>query len=763
MSLHLWIIPLLALTGGAINGLLGRRFDKKTVSTVGLAFVGAAFAMALVTAWRFAGLPQDSIPYVERFAPWIRAGDFSADFAFYLDQLSLVMLLVVTGVGFLIHIYSAGYMAHEGGYYRYFAYLNLFMFFMLTLVLANNYLLMFIGWEGVGLASYLLIGFFFRRDSAASAGKKAFIVNRIGDFGFLIGLFLLIRQFHSLNFDRVFREVSTMGVEKDGIGLLTTIGLLLLVGAAGKSAQIPLYVWLPDAMEGPTPVSALIHAATMVTAGVYMVARTNPIFDRAPTALMAVAIVGCVTALFAATMGIAQTDIKKVLAYSTISQLGYMFLACGVAAFSAGIFHLMTHAFFKGLLFLAAGSVIHSLRGEQDMRRMGGLRREIPVTFWCMTAATFAIAGTPLFSGFFSKDQILWKAWSSPYGSWIYWLVAVFTAFLTAFYMFRLWFLTFFGEFRGAKGTGAEHAGHGHKKDVPALPEEIAIEVTVPDTSTETAKNEIIRRRGLILHLFTEGEGPTAETTIKAQIPTKRVEGLETWLREQTGGRASYTIREARRAYTAETAEAPKGHAHESPRIMLVPMIILAVLSVAGGWIGWPQAIGGSNHLDHFLSPVFKVSAEAMPAGTTPGEPRGEAASQHAEENVELLFTGISVGAAFLGFLLAWYLYHRRRDLPERVAVQLGGFYRTVLDKYYVDEIYATVLVKPLIYFSTQVLWQDIDVKTIDGAVNESAGGAREVSDTVRHMQSGNVRSYAGWVAAGAALVVVYMIWSGLR
>jgi NADH-quinone oxidoreductase subunit L len=770
MSLYLWIIPLLALTGGAINGLFGRRFNHKTVTAVGLAFVGAAFAMALVVAWRFAGLPQDSIPYTERFASWIRAGDFSADFAFYLDQLSLVMLLVVTGVGFLIHIYSAGYMAHEGGYYRYFSYLNLFMFFMLTLVLANNYLLMFIGWEGVGLASYLLIGFFFRRDSASSAGKKAFIVNRIGDFGFLIGLFLLIQHFHTLNFDRVFREVSTFGVEKDGAGLMTTIALLLLVGATGKSAQIPLYVWLPDAMEGPTPVSALIHAATMVTAGVYMVARSHPIFDRAPTALMAVAIVGCVTALYAATIGIAQTDIKKVLAYSTISQLGYMFLACGVAAYSAGIFHLMTHAFFKGLLFLAAGSVIHSLGGEQDMRRMGGLRHEIPVTFWCMTAATFAISGAPLFSGFFSKDQILWKAYSSPYGSWIYWVAAVFTAFLTAFYMFRLWFMTFFGEFRGARGEGGEHAGHGHKehkKDVPMLPEEISIEVTVPDQFTETAKNEIIRRKGLILHLFTEGEGPSAETMIKAQVPTKRLDGLEAWLREQTGGRASYTIREAKRAYTAEIAAgvtpAAHGFAHESPRIMLVPMIILAVLSVIGGWVGWPRAIGGNNHFDAFLSPVFKVSAEAMPAGAEPGEPRGEAAAQHEEQNREIAFTAISVGAAFLGFLLAWYLYHRRRDLPERIAAQLGRVYGIVLNKYYVDEIYATVFVKPLLYFSTHLLWQDIDVKTIDGAVNESAGGARELSDSVRHMQSGNVRSYAGWVAAGAALVVVYMIWSGLR
>src|SRR5205823_2432937 len=387
-----------------------------------------------------------AIPHIETVAPWIRVGTFQADFAFYLDQLSLVMLLVVTGVGLLIHIYSIGYMWEEGGFHRFFCYLNLFMFFMLTLVFASNYLLMFIGWEGVGLASYLLIGFWFTKDSAASAGKKAFIVNRIGDFGFMIALFLLIKHFGSLNFDQVFQSISPMKPETAGAGLLTGIGVLLMVGACGKSAQIPLYVWLPDAMEGPTPVSALIHAATMVTAGVYMVARSHLIFERAPSALTVVAILGTLTAFFAATIGIAQTDIKKVLAYSTISQLGYMFLACGVAAFSAGIFHLMTHAFFKGLLFLSAGSVIHALGGEQDMRRMGGLRTKIPWTFWTMTAATFAIAGIPPLAGFFSKDQILWKAWSSPYGSWIYWAVAVITALLTSFYMFRLWFLTFFGE-----------------------------------------------------------------------------------------------------------------------------------------------------------------------------------------------------------------------------------------------------------------------------------------------------------------------------
>ncbi len=672
VNFHLWLIPLLPLVGAGINGLLGRRFSRPLVAAVGLTFVAASVATAWWVAIQFWGLPLQAIPHSERLAPWIISGNFSVDFGFYLDQLALVMVLIVTNVGFLIHIYSVGYMWEEGGFYRYFAYLNLFMFFMLTLVLASNYLVMFIGWEGVGLASYLLIGFFFTRDSAAAAGKKAFIVNRIGDFGFLIGLFLLIQHFGSLDYDKVFPAVSNMAIETGGIGLLTAIGLLLLTGACGKSAQIPLYVWLPDAMEGPTPVSSLIHAATMVTAGVYMVARSHVIFDRAPGALMAVAIIGTITALFAAMIGTVQTDIKKVLAYSTISQLGYMFLACGVAAYSAGIFHLMTHAFFKGLLFLAAGSVIHALGGEQDMRNMGGLRKEIPWTFWTMTAGTMAIAGIPFFSGFFSKDQILWKAWSSPYGSLAYWLVGIFTALLTSFYMFRLWFMTFFGEYRGSLEHHHEPAG--------------------------------------------------------------------------------------------QETHAHQGHIHESPKIMLVPMAILAVLSVVGGYVGVPDALDGHNHFDRFLSPVFKVSAEAMPAGLKPGEPPPVAAEQRAREgNVELELTGVSVGAAFLGLFLAWLLYYRRRDLPDRIAAGLGWFYGAVRDKFYIDELYQAVIVSPLINGSERVLWKGVDVAGIDATADDSAYEARSLSDRLRRMQSGNLRSYAGWVALGAALAVAFMIWKGTR
>jgi NADH-quinone oxidoreductase subunit L len=649
---YLWLIPTLPLAGATINGLLGRRSSKNAVTTIALAFSGLAFALAL---WIAIGFSSTAAPYGFTLAHWIRSGNFSADFALYLDQLSLVMLLVVTGVGFLIHIYSVGYMWDDPSYYRFFAYLNLFMFFMLTLILASNYLLMFIGWEGVGLASYLLIGFWFTKDSAASAGKKAFIVNRIGDFGFLIGLFLIIQHFGSLDFTRVFAQVDPMAVEDSGAGLLTAIGILLMVGACGKSAQIPLYVWLPDAMEGPTPVSALIHAATMVTAGVYMVSRSHMIFERAPIALMVVAVIGTLTAMFAATIGITQTDIKKVLAYSTISQLGYMFMACGVGAFSAGIFHLMTHAFFKGLLFLAAGSVIHAVGGEQDMRKMGGLRSYIPWTFLTMGIATLAIAGIPPFAGFWSKDEILWKAYSSPHGSWVFWLIGVITAFITSFYMFRLLFMTFFGDYHGAQVDSHGHGSHSHGAD-----------------------------------------------------------------------------------------DHGHGEPHESPMVMLVPLMILAVLSVIGGLVG----VG--NRFEHFLEPVFGIGV-------------AEAAGEAASHGTELLLMGVSITVAALGFILAYLLYVSKPYLPQKIADGLNGFYTAVLNKYYVDELYAKLFVKPLIDGSTTILWQGVDRKVIDDTVNNAADGARHVSDEVRHMQSGNLRSYAGWIAAGSAVVIAYMIWMGVR
>src|SRR5579859_13376 len=433
---QLWLIPALPLVGFLTNGIFGRRLSKAFVNTIAIGSVLLSFAWALKTV-----LALGETRFSEHYFNWIVAGGFTVGFDLAVDRLTAVMLLVVTGVGSLIHIYSIGYMAHDSGYARFFAYLNLFMFFMLTLVLAANYLVLFVGWEGVGLCSYLLIGFWFHKKSATNAGNKAFIVNRIGDYGFSLAMLMIVVQFGTLDFGAVMPAADSKPE-----GVLSTIALLLLVGACGKSAQFPLYVWLPDAMEGPTPVSALIHAATMVTAGVYVIARSFPIYMRAPQALELVAWIGLFTAAFAATIGLAQNDIKKVFAYSTVSQLGYMFLGLGVGAFSAGIFHLMTHAFFKALLFLGAGSVIHALEGEQDMRQMGGLWNKIPRTFITILCASVAIAGVPPFSGFFSKDAILLAAHER--APWMYW-VGVITAGMTAFYVFRAVFMTFFGSYRG--------------------------------------------------------------------------------------------------------------------------------------------------------------------------------------------------------------------------------------------------------------------------------------------------------------------------
>ncbi|HEY2364284.1 MAG TPA: NADH-quinone oxidoreductase subunit L [Candidatus Angelobacter sp.] len=693
-NLYLWAIPLLPLVGAAINGLLGRRFKNAMVSAVALLFTAASFAWAVWAVWSAWPGSGIDLPHIETLATWITAGTFSAPFGFYLDQLSMIMVLIVTGVGFLIHIYSVGYMAHEGGYYRFFAYLNLFMFFMLTLVLANNYLLMFVGWEGVGLASYLLIGFFFLKDSAADAGKKAFIVNRIGDFAFLIGMFLIIQHFGSLNYDAVFGKIAAGHFSPEaGWGVFTAIALCLMFGATGKSAQVPLYVWLPDAMEGPTPVSALIHAATMVTAGIYMIARSHAIFNLAPHALQIVAIIGCITAIFAATMGMVQTDIKRVLAYSTVSQLGYMFLACGVAAYSAGIFHLMTHAFFKALLFLGAGSVIHAVGGEQDMRRMGGLRKLIPVTFWVVTIATIAIAGIPPFAGFFSKDEILGAVFHSPYGGPVIWGIGVLTAGLTSFYMFRLWFMTFFGELRlGLVDLGEE----AHSAHAPA---------------------------------------------------------------QAAHGAASHSHGHA------DDHSHGHGGVHESPWVMLAPLVILAVLSFVGGWVGVPQFMRGHNEIERFLSPVMQsgpaVAGEAVSDHDATTSHAGEATPENTGE--EWLLAGTSVAAALIGLFFAYLLYYKSPELPERITTKMHGIYMMVLHKYYVDEGYGAIFVKPLLALSTVVLWRGVDQGVIDGLVNGAGTASQGVGNELRQMQSGNIRSYAAWVAIGGAAIVAYMIWLGVN
>jgi NADH-quinone oxidoreductase subunit L len=650
---HLWIILALPLAGAAINGLLGKKWPKSAVNSVAIGSVSLAFLAVVETVREFLQLPANQVPWVRTYFPWMTAGEFKVNFALQVDQLTIVMLLTVTFVGTLIHIYSTGYMAHEGGYYRFFSYLNLFMFFMLTLVLAANIVVMFVGWEGVGLCSYLLIGFWFLKQSAISAGKKAFITTRIGDFGFTIGILLLFWTFHSVDFGTIFSQAASMPSETmTQAGVLTTICILLFTGAVGKSAQLPLYVWLPDAMEGPTPVSALIHAATMVTAGVYMVARMHPLFSRAPIAMLIVAIVGAATAFYSATIGLVQTDIKKVLAYSTVSQLGYMFLACGVGAYTAGIFHLMTHAFFKGLLFLCAGSVIHAIGGEQDMRKMGGLRKAIPVTFWTMFIATFAISGVPGFAGFFSKDEILEAAQHSNTPLWLLGLVA---AGLTSFYMFRLIFLTFFGE---------------------------------------------------------------------------------------------------------QQFDEHKVHVHESPRNMTIPLIILAFLSIFGGWFAAPKLVGGTDHFEAFLHPVFASYQVQASAGQeeASARPAGEESAGSPATDLVHALTGPPVIVGLLGILLAWWFYIRRPDLPKKLAQSMYGLYTLVLHKYYVDEIYAAVIVRPLLWISTNVLWHTVDEGLIDGTVNGSARLARETGGKLRELQSGNARSYASWVVVGAVGVTALLL-----
>jgi NADH-quinone oxidoreductase subunit L len=653
---YLWIIPLLPLLGSAVNGLFGAKWPNKTVNSVAIGSTGLSFLAAIEAVREFFESGQNL--FHKEFFTWIAAGNFRAGFDLQMDQLTVVMVLVVTGVGWLIHIYASGYMAHEGGYYRFFSYLNLFMFFMLILVLAANYVLLFVGWEGVGLCSYLLVGFYFLRKSAADAGKKAFIVNRIGDFGFMLGMFLLFRAFGTLDFVQLFAKADPWPADAIGhLGTLTIACLLLFMGACGKSAQLPLYVWLPDAMEGPTPVSALIHAATMVTAGVYVVARSHILFAHAPTAMLVVAIVGCATAFFAATIGLVQTDIKKVLAYSTVSQLGYMFLACGVGAFSAGIFHLMTHAFFKALLFLAAGSVIHAMGGEQDMNKMGGLSKKIRWTYVTMLTATLAIAGFPPFAGFFSKDSILLSAFQSEYGGrdvgYALYGFGLLTALLTSFYMFRLIFLTFKG-----KPRYDEH----------------------------------------------------------------------------------------------------KVHVHESPNNMLVPLMILAVLSLVGGWFAAPAFLpGGTDYFAKFLEPVFSpVYRSVGLAGLKTLVPSGEAEAH----SLELWLAGIAFMTALVGAVVAYWMYIRQPGRADGLAKSLKPAYTTLLNKYYVDELYAAVVVKPLLWISTNVLWKGVDVAGIDGAVNGIAEGAKAIGDGVRHAQSGNTRSYAVWVVVGALIVIaVIFFW----
>ena len=642
----LLVFPLL---GAAINGILGKRLPSRVVSLIGCGSVFLSFLTAAAAFYELLLLPAGERIAVQDLFTWVESGDFTARASFLFDPLSAVMILVVTGVSFLIHVYSVEYMKGEAGYYRYFSYLNLFVFMMGVLVLADNFLLMFIGWEGVGLCSYLLIGYYFETKVAGDAAKKAFIVNRIGDFGFLLAVFLIFTTFGTLNFLEVSKIAATeFPLPEAGFGVLGLICLLLFLGATGKSAQIPLYVWLPDAMAGPTPVSALIHAATMVTAGVYMIARTSALYSRSPDAMLVVASVGVLTALVAALIAVSQRDIKKVLAYSTVSQLGYMFLAVGVGAFSAGIFHLFTHAFFKALLFLGSGSVILALHHEQDMSRMGGLKKYLPFTWATMGIASLAIAGIPPFAGFFSKDEILWKALTGPGGYPILYAVGVAVAGLTAFYMARLMFLTFHG----------------------------------PERFRETSA----------------GEGPHKSA----------------------------------------------GHEPHEPTLFIrIPLFLLAILSAFAGLLGLPAWLG-DNYFEEFLHSSFQYTFTAE--------------GHHASHSLEIGLTLLVISLVLTAIWIAWYYLLKNPSRRESLSRSLSAVNSLLYNKFYVDEIYDMLLIRPLQRLSGRVLWKFTDDAVIDGAVNGTASLMKAFSERARRMQNGYVRGYVTWIIAGAVLLSLYVL-----
>ena len=631
---QIWLVPAFPLLGFILNGLLGKRFGTRFVSIVGPLAIGLAFAQSVVLFFQM--LNADGNVLSEHLYTWIKSGNFEAGINFQVDQLSGLYLLVITGVGFLIHIYSLGYMKGEAGYYRFFAYLNLFVFFMLILVLGDSFLLMFVGWEGVGLCSYLLIGYYFEKDSAAAAAKKAFLFNRVGDFGVLSAVLLIFLTFGSIEFNEVNAEAAAR-LEHGGI-LVTIITLLLFLGATGKSAQIPLFVWLPDAMEGPTPVSALIHAATMVTAGLYMVARLSHLFVLAPLTMNIIAVIGALTALLAASIAITQTDIKRVLAYSTVSQLGYMFLAMGVGAFTTGVFHVMTHAFFKALLFLGSGSVILAVHHEQDMRKMGALKNKLPITYITMLLGTMAISGIPFFSGFFSKDEILWYAFSSPFGSAWFWGIGFLTAGLTAFYMFRMIYLTFHGESRVDQ-------------------------------------------------------------------------------------------------HVAE-------HVSESPVSITIPLAILAVLSVFGGFFGVPHIF---HLLPNNMEQLFHGFFAEIPSG-------------HGAALTEWILMLLSVLSAVLAWYLASRVYKSGFEIASRLREKWEWAYKISLNKWYVDELYNLVLIKPVHLFTSHFLWRLFDLNIIDRIVNTSGAFARTAGNTIRPFQNGLTQNYALIFTFGTFLVLLYLI-----
>jgi len=727
------IIIFAPLAGAAINWFLGRRVrDERFIGIVACGAVATSAIVAFYLAFSSGGALRSELPILDHVWTWLRVGRFHADVALAMDRLSGTYVLFVTFVGFLIHVFAVGYMRGDSGFYRFFAFLNLFMFAMLTLVLADNFILMFVGWEGVGLCSYLLIGYYLDRKEAGDAAKKAFITNRIGDWGFVMGILLTFFVTGSVSFfanpasgipgESALQAIKHLPV--DGFtwhaifaGGATSIAVLLFIGAAGKSAQIPLYVWLPDAMAGPTPVSALIHAATMVTAGVYMIVRCSPIFVQAPTAMFIVAVIGAATALFAATIGLAQNDIKKVLAYSTISQLGYMFLACGVGAFIAAIFHVITHAFFKALLFLGSGSVINGMHHEQDMRQMGGLKKYMPITFATMVTGWLAISGIPIFAGFFSKDEILWKVWSAPAfsvpsstASKILWGVGALTALLTAVYMTRMMVMTFWGEerFRKVQAGGEADEAHAHGVDV---------DQQLHEASSVTS-----------------------------------------------GDRAHHQPGEP----VAGTHEP-----HESPWVMTLPLIVLAVLSTVGGLIGVPYALSSIftqrdvNYIEHTLEPAVATMPAANHGAAQPGpelisrapqetdsasplhtlSESGAGAAAHSVEEIseERLLALVSVVIALLGIAGGWMVFRKRPLL------QLP---RILENKYYVDEIYDAALIRPVEVISREGLWKIFDIGVIDGLLHSIGDVVTEAARLARQLQAGFVRGYAAIILAGALILI---------
>lgn len=623
-----WLIPLFPFIGFLICGLGRNVLPKTVIGVIASVAVLASFAVSLGIFFEFDG----STPAIIHLFDWIKVGSINIPFSFQVDQLSILMLLIITGIGSLIHIYSVGYMSHDKGFGKFFSYLNLFVFFMLLLVLGANYVIMFIGWEGVGLCSYLLIGFWFTNGAYADAAKKAFIMNRIGDLGFLIGVFLIITTFGSVSFAEIFPQAQGM---VSGDATLTLITILLFIGATGKSAQLPLFTWLPDAMAGPTPVSALIHAATMVTAGIYMIARSNILFTLSPITMSIISVIGLATIIIAAIIALTQTDIKKVLAYSTVSQLGYMFLGLGVGAYTGAFFHVMTHAFFKALLFLGAGSVIHAMSDEQDMRKMGGLRKKLPITFFTMLMATFAISGLPPFAGFFSKDEILAHVYEH---NQVLWIIGVLGALLTAFYMFRLMFLTFWGEFRGT--------------------------------------------------------------------------------------------------------EEQKHHLHESPASMTIPLIILAVLSVFGGFIGVPEALGGHHWLAHYLDPVFGASTSRL----------SEIELSHSTEYVLM---AVSVGGVILAIIYAYIRYIKNNHVPVADTEERPLLTKISYNKFYFDEFYNAIIQKPLDIISG-FFYKIVDKSGIDALVNGLGSGSMETSKGLRLLQTGNVGFYIFAMVIGVLAVLIY-------